>query len=186
MKKLLIAAVLLALAGSVLAQGAMKMVTPDQLVWKDHPVFKGAQVVVLIGDPAKAGDLYVQRVKLPPNYQIAPHTHLGDETLTVLTGSLGVGMGEKFEKKGEMLKAGENGVAPASARISVSVTSSVSFRPFGNAEVAMDVFSRSISEGVTCFGWFSPGMPSRKMVAMSSRPPSPRWRLTLVGTFTTG
>ena len=39
MKKLLIAAVLIALAGSVLAQGAMKMVTPDQLVWKDHPVF---------------------------------------------------------------------------------------------------------------------------------------------------
>ena len=113
MKKLLIAAVLIALAGSALAQGAMKMVTPDQLVWKDHPVFKGAQVVVLIGDPAKAGDLYVQRVKLPPNYQIAPHTHLGDETLTVLTGSLGVGMGEKFEKKGEMLKAGSLWVYPA-------------------------------------------------------------------------
>jgi hypothetical protein len=113
MKKLLIAAVLIALAGSVWAQEAMKIVTPDQLVWKDHPLFKGVQVVVLIGDPAKAGDLYVQRVKLPPNYQVAPHTHLGDETLTVLTGSVGVGMGEKFEKKGEMLKAGALWVHPA-------------------------------------------------------------------------
>ena len=113
MKKLLIAAVLIAWAGSAWAQGAMKMVTPDQLVWKDHPVFKDVQFVVLIGDPAKAGDLYVLRAKYPPNYHIAPHTHLGDETPTVLTGSVGVGMGETFEKKGEMLKAGSVWMHPA-------------------------------------------------------------------------
>jgi hypothetical protein len=106
MKKLLIAAVLIAWAGSAWAQGAMQMVTPDQLVWKDQPVFTGVQVVVLIGDPAKAGDLSVLRAKYPPNDHIAPHTHLGDETLTVLTGSVGVGMGETFERKSEMLKAG--------------------------------------------------------------------------------
>jgi hypothetical protein len=113
MKKLRIAAVLIAWAGSAWAQVAMKMVTPDQLVWKDHPVFKDVQFVVLIGDPAKAGDLYVLRAKYPPNYHIAPHTHLGDETPTVLTGSVGVGMGETFERKGEMLKADSVWMYPA-------------------------------------------------------------------------
>jgi hypothetical protein len=68
----------------------MKMVTPDQLVWKDHPVFTGVQVVVLIGDSAKAGNLYVLRAKYPPTYHRTPHRHLGDETLTVWTWSVGV------------------------------------------------------------------------------------------------
>ncbi len=53
MKKLLIAGVLIALAGWALAQDAlkvdsMKVVKPDTLTWKDNPSFpKGAKVVVL-------------------------------------------------------------------------------------------------------------------------------------------
>jgi hypothetical protein len=32
----------------------MKVVTADELVWKEHPVFKGAQTVIPVGDPTKA------------------------------------------------------------------------------------------------------------------------------------
>ena len=60
--------VLLALAGLAIgfavpsiAQDAMKVVTADELVWKEHPVFKGAQTVILVGDPTKA-ETIVQRV----------------------------------------------------------------------------------------------------------------------------
>ena len=54
MKKLLFFGALIALAGSALAQDAMKAttVTPDALVWKDNPAIpKGGQVAILLGDP---------------------------------------------------------------------------------------------------------------------------------------
>src|SRR5947209_7196345 len=109
MKKLMILTALIALAGSALAQDAMKatMATPDTLTWKDNPnIPKGGQVAILLGDPTKPGEVVVQRVKFPANYQVPPHTHPYAETVTVISGSVGFGMGEKFEKKGEMVKAG--------------------------------------------------------------------------------
>jgi len=57
MKKLLISVALIALAGSALAQDAMKAtrVKPNELTWKDNPALpKGAQFAVLVGDPTKA------------------------------------------------------------------------------------------------------------------------------------
>ena len=117
MKKLLIFATLIALAGSVWAQEAMKvtLVKPDALTWKDNPnIPKGAQVAVLLGDPTKAGEVVVQRVKLPANYRVPPHTHPFAETVTVISGSVGFGMGEKFDAtKGEMVKAGTFFAQPA-------------------------------------------------------------------------
>lgn len=117
MKPLVIAAAFIALAGPALAQDAMKttIVKPDALAWKDNPALpKGAQIVVLMGDPTKAGEEFVQRVKLPANYQIPPHTHPYVAIETVLSGSLGFGMGEKMDPaKGEMLKAGSFLMMPA-------------------------------------------------------------------------
>ena len=119
MKKLLIATALIALAGWALAQDAlkvdsMKVVKPDTLTWKDNPSFpKGAKVVVLVGDPTKAG-VFILRSKFPPNYQVPPHTHPFSEVVTIITGSLGNGFGEKFDaQKGEMLKAGSLFTLPA-------------------------------------------------------------------------
>jgi len=115
MKKLLISVALIALAGSALAQDAMKAtrVKPDELTWKDNPALpKGAQFAVLLGDPTKA-EVVVQRVKFPANYQIPPHTHPYAEVVTVMSGNIGFGMGEKLDTKGEMLKAGTLNVVPA-------------------------------------------------------------------------
>jgi len=85
--------VLLALTGLAIcfavpsiAQDAMKVVTADELVWKEHPVFKGAQTVILVGDPTKA-ETIVQRVKFPPNFKVPPHTHPYSEVVTVLSGT---------------------------------------------------------------------------------------------------
>ena len=55
------------LAGSGFGQ-EMKMVKVEDLVWKEHPVFKGAQTVILVGDPTKA-ETIVQRTKFPPHYR---------------------------------------------------------------------------------------------------------------------
>jgi quercetin dioxygenase-like cupin family protein len=108
MKKLLILAGLIALAGSALAQDAMKgiVVKPDALTWKENPALpKGFQTAAILGDPTKT-EVVVQRVKFPPNSQIAPHTHPYAEVVTVISGTVGTDEGEKLEKKGEMLKAG--------------------------------------------------------------------------------
>src|SRR5262245_59369620 len=115
MKKLLISVALIALAGSALAQDAMKAtrVKPNELTWKDNPALpKGAQVAVLVGDPTKA-EVVVVRVKFPANYQVPPHTHPYAEVVTVLSGSAGFGMGEKFDKTGEMAPVGTLNVVPA-------------------------------------------------------------------------
>jgi quercetin dioxygenase-like cupin family protein len=108
-RNLLFSVAMIALAGSAWAQDTMKatVVAPEALTWKDNPAIpKGGQFAILIGDPTKAGDVVVQRVKFPANYQVPPHTHPDAETVTVISGSVGFGMGEKFEKKGEMVKAG--------------------------------------------------------------------------------
>jgi hypothetical protein len=52
---------------ALIAQDAMKVVTADELVWKDEPVLpKGAQTAFLIGDPSKA-ETIVLRSKFPPH-----------------------------------------------------------------------------------------------------------------------
>jgi len=109
MKKLLIFAAVIAVVGSASAQDAMKVirVTSDAMTWKDNPAIpKGGEVAVLQGDPTKA-EVIVQRVKLPANYKVPPHTHPYAENVTVISGRVGLGMGEKFDaKEGDMVTAG--------------------------------------------------------------------------------
>jgi quercetin dioxygenase-like cupin family protein len=116
MRKLLLLAALIALSGSALAQDAMKAtrVKPDEVTWKANPFLPtGAQFAVLVGDPTKA-EVVVQRVKFPPNYKIPPHTHPYSEVVTVISGSIGFGLGEKFDTTtSEMVNAGTLNVVPA-------------------------------------------------------------------------
>src|SRR5262245_46724886 len=114
MKKLLSLVALIALSGSALAQDAMTLVKPDGLTWKDNPALpKGGQVAVLVGDPTKPG-VVVLRTKLPANYQVPPHTHPYAEVVTVISGRLGFGMGEKVDiTKSEVVKAGALHALPA-------------------------------------------------------------------------
>jgi quercetin dioxygenase-like cupin family protein len=109
---------LLTLAGLIsfavpasIAQDAMKVVTADEIVWKDDTLFKGAQTAVLIGDPSKA-ETVVMRVKWPPNFKVPLHTHPVTEVLTVLSGTLVDSMGDET-KKGVVLKPGSLLVLPA-------------------------------------------------------------------------
>jgi quercetin dioxygenase-like cupin family protein len=78
---------------------AQNAFTPDQVKWGPAPPFvpAGAQIAVLEGDPtASTGDFTV-RFKMPAGYKIAPHTHPHRENVTVLSGTLKVGMGDQFD-----------------------------------------------------------------------------------------
>jgi quercetin dioxygenase-like cupin family protein len=115
MKKFLMAtAVLFALPGVPMAQETEMRLTPDALIWKENPAFpKGVQIATVVGDPSKAGDVVVLRIKFPPNFQMPPHTHPYAEVVTLISGPVGTSHGEKFEKNGEMLKPGSLWVYPA-------------------------------------------------------------------------
>lgn len=82
--------------------------TPEKIKWETGPMSlpKGAQLAVLEGDPSKSGP-FTLRLKMPANYHIPPHWHPNIEHITILSGALYVGMGDKFdEKKATKLSAG--------------------------------------------------------------------------------
>lgn len=56
----------------------------------------GSQAAVLYGDPGKPG-LFVIRAKLPAGYTVPPHWHSTDESLTVISGDLTLGMGDRLD-----------------------------------------------------------------------------------------
>lgn len=119
MKCGLIAAALCALASSAFAQDTgdaypMQEIEPAALTFRDDPAFaKGGQTVVLVGDPSKPG-LFILRLKMDPHFVVPPHTHPVFETVTVLKGKMGSGMGEKNDlTKGKLLGPGSVLALPA-------------------------------------------------------------------------
>lgn len=80
---------------------AMDIVTgANEVKWAPAPASimpPGAQIAIMSGDPTKPGP-FVMRLKFPANYQIPAHKHPTDEQVTVLSGKVGVGMGDKMNK----------------------------------------------------------------------------------------
>jgi anti-sigma factor ChrR (cupin superfamily) len=53
-------------------------------------------VAVLEGDPAKDG-FFTMRIKMPDGYKVPAHWHSRQERVTVLSGTLNLGMGDAFD-----------------------------------------------------------------------------------------
>ena len=109
--KLPLFAVALTLAALVAAHPslAQNAFTPDQVKFGPAPPFlpPGAQLAVLEGDPmASSGDFTI-RLKMPDGYRIAPHTHPHRENVTVISGTLKVGMGDQDRGSDPWHVAGE-------------------------------------------------------------------------------
>jgi quercetin dioxygenase-like cupin family protein len=85
--------------GSPAAKLAHMVALPDDLKWVDGPPVlpTGVKVAALDGDMGKEG-LFVVRAKFPDGYTIPPHWHSADEHITVISGSFGVGLGDKLDK----------------------------------------------------------------------------------------
>lgn len=96
---LLVLAVALALLFTAQPVCAQNAFTPDQVKYGPAPPFllPGAQLAVLEGNPmADSGDFTI-RLKMPDGYKIAPHYHPARENVTVISGTLKVGMGDQFD-----------------------------------------------------------------------------------------
>ncbi|HEY5936820.1 MAG TPA: cupin domain-containing protein [Kofleriaceae bacterium] len=84
--------------------------------WKPVPSLPaGATMTVLEGAPPFGpGKGFAFLLKFPKNYKIPPHTHLVSERVTVLSGSLQFGHGEKWDPKAlKEVKQGGIVIVPA-------------------------------------------------------------------------
>lgn len=91
-----------------------KVVTPADMQWGDGPAAlpPGAKMVVLSGDPKQPGP-FTTRVQFPAGFKIMPHTHPTAEHVTVISGKLNLGMGEKFDQSASReLSPGSFGMMP--------------------------------------------------------------------------
>ncbi len=106
---------LICLGSAAVAADSPIVASSKDVKWGPAPPIlpKGAMMAVMAGDPGAAG-LVAVRLKIPAGYKIPAHWHPTDEQVTVLSGTLAIGMGDKLdETKGETLRAGGFGVAPA-------------------------------------------------------------------------
>jgi quercetin dioxygenase-like cupin family protein len=97
------------------AQSAHVMTPMNEAKWGPAPPMlpAGAQIAVLAGDPSKAAP-YTVRLKFPANYDIAAHSHPGDENVLVTSGELFIGMGTKLNRKSATtLSSGAYALMPA-------------------------------------------------------------------------
>jgi quercetin dioxygenase-like cupin family protein len=76
-----------------------KILAPEEMQWGEAPpgLPAGGKMAVLDGDPNKKGS-FTARLKAPDGYKVAPHTHPTAERLTIISGVLHLGTGEKFDE----------------------------------------------------------------------------------------
>jgi ketosteroid isomerase-like protein len=81
------------------AAGPHVMLAPGDLKWGDGPpsLPPGAKMTVVQGDPTQA-QAFVVRAQVPAGYKVPPHWHPGVENLTILSGTVALGMGETFDE----------------------------------------------------------------------------------------
>ena len=94
--------------------GGKGLFTGADMKWGAGPpsLAPGASMVVLEGDPAKAGP-FTMRLRFPDGYVVKPHFHSQIEHVTVIAGTLHFGMGEKFDRaKTRPMPAGSFGFWP--------------------------------------------------------------------------
>ena len=74
-------------------------VLPATAKWGEFPVLPGAKIAVLAGNPAQPG-LFVYRLLFPANYKVPPHYHPITENVTVISGTVNLGMGADIHHEG--------------------------------------------------------------------------------------
>src|SRR6266567_8981592 len=92
-----------------------RSLTPAELDWTGGPPMlpPGASMAVIEGSFNRPG-LFAVRLKFPANYKIPAHWHPAKVTVTVISGTFNLGLGDKLDTtKGKPLPAGSIFEMPA-------------------------------------------------------------------------
>jgi quercetin dioxygenase-like cupin family protein len=123
---------------------AVRAVAPSEIKWSAVPGYPpGYSRAMLEGEADKAVP-FTYRVRLPAGFKFQPHTHSGDEHVTVLQGAWSVGVGVTFDSSRlRSFPVGSFVVVPAGTPHFVSVESEtiiqvhgvgpIGLRPVGDA-----------------------------------------------------
>jgi hypothetical protein len=77
--------------------GGHIMLAPSELTWTDLPSLPGVKIAVIEG-PLNQAVPIMFRLKFPANFNIPPHWHPGIEHITIISGTLHMGIGSVFDK----------------------------------------------------------------------------------------
>ena len=90
------------------------MLKAKETQWGEAPAAlpKGAQAVVLAGDPGKEG-VFTIRLKVPAGYRVPRHWHPSDEAVTLIEGDVTLSMGEAANAHTQTLAPGDFVYLPA-------------------------------------------------------------------------
>jgi hypothetical protein len=97
-----------------LSKDGWGLFTPPSLKWVEGPASlrKGTKMVMLEGDPAVEG-VFTMRLWMPDGFIVSPHSHTQIEHVTVISGILNFGMGDKFDRSAtRAMTAGSFGYWP--------------------------------------------------------------------------
>jgi hypothetical protein len=78
------------------------LVVPKDLKWADVPSLPPGAKIAVIEGPLNEAVPFTIRVQFPANYQVPAHWHPAIEHVTVLSGTLNMGMGDKLDEKKTM------------------------------------------------------------------------------------
>ena len=109
------------------------MVPASKLVWGNAPptLPPGAKLALVSGDPSQPGAFTV-RVQFPAGSRVAPHWHPTDEHVTVLSGTIALGLGTTFDQNAMTdLTAGSYAVTPATIPHYALARTAVTFQVHG-------------------------------------------------------
>ena len=117
----LLAAALSMFAATMSGQEKKENAAPHKIVHfgdlKWTPIIKGCEIAPVEGDYNAEGQPFVLRFRCADGAKTPPHWHPTDEYLTVLKGTLLVGMGESFdESKLQRMNTGNFVVVPKEMR----------------------------------------------------------------------
>ena len=89
-------------------------IAPKDLKWEDVPILPPGAKVAIIEGPLDQAAPFILRFKFPANYKVPAHWHPAVEHVTVLSGTLHMGTGDKLDtKKTHAVPAGGVVIIPA-------------------------------------------------------------------------
>ena len=80
------------------AEGSHIMLSPGDLKWVEVPSLPPGAKLAVIEGPLNEAVPFTFRLRLPANYQIPAHWHTAVERVTVISGTVNMGIGDKLER----------------------------------------------------------------------------------------
>lgn len=108
--------------------------------WMDPPpsLPAGSKMAVISGDPSQPGP-FVIRAQVPAGYRVPPHWHPGVENLTILSGTVAIGMGDAWNDAAlQALPAGSFASLPAEMRHFFLARTAATFQVHGMGPFAVN------------------------------------------------